>query len=200
MDDEEVTLLHHKRDMDVPDNPGSDIRDGPDTSDAQREHLDLEAAGGTGDRKVEHHGSHAPLLSPERHILFEEKVTTPPRGGRPAPVTQVPPGGARAVPQIFTEVHRRDGGRDRKKDVGWPVDMLVDTVAQGVRAPRQAAFTTTKVARFDGTTSWEQFKQVFDAIVSSNGWDMILRRCSCSLIGSGFIERGSASATITSVI
>ena len=33
------------------------------------------------------------------------------------------------------------------------------------------AFTTTKVPRFDGTTSWEQYKQVFDAIVSSNGWD-----------------------------
>ena len=77
--------------------------------------------------------------------------------------------------------------------VGSPVDRLVDTVArmqvdladlrsenrilrtprvsQSVRAPRQAAFTTTKVPRFDGTTSWEQYKQVFDAIVSSNGWD-----------------------------
>ena len=36
-DDEEVTLLPHKRDMVVPDNLGSDIRDGPDTSDTQRE-------------------------------------------------------------------------------------------------------------------------------------------------------------------
>ena len=44
-------------------------------------------------------------------------------------------------------------------------------VSQSVRAPRQAAFTTTKVPRFDGTTSWEQYKQVFDAIVSLNGWD-----------------------------
>ena len=35
----------------------------------------------------------------------------------------------------------------------------------------QVAFTTTKVPRFDGTTSWEQYKQVFDAIVRSNGWD-----------------------------
>ena len=25
--------------------------------------------------------------------------------------------------------------------------------------------------RFDGTTSWEQYRQVFDAIVRSNGWD-----------------------------
>ena len=35
----------------------------------------------------------------------------------------------------------------------------------------QAAFTTTKVSRFGGTTSWEQYRQVFDAIVLSNGWD-----------------------------
>ena len=40
-----------------------------------------------------------------------------------------------------------------------------------VRAPRQAAFTTTKVPWFDGMTSWEQYRQVFDAIVWSNGWD-----------------------------
>ena len=31
IDDEEVTLLRHKRDTDVPDIPGSDIRDGLDT-------------------------------------------------------------------------------------------------------------------------------------------------------------------------
>ena len=40
-----------------------------------------------------------------------------------------------------------------------------------VPTPRQAAFTTTKVPRFGGTTSWEQYRQVFDAIVLSNGWD-----------------------------
>ena len=40
-----------------------------------------------------------------------------------------------------------------------------------VPTPRQAAFTTTKVPRFGGMTSWEQYRQVFDAIVLSNGWD-----------------------------
>ena len=40
-----------------------------------------------------------------------------------------------------------------------------------VPTPRQAAFTTTKVPRFGGTASWEQYQQVFDAIVLSNGWD-----------------------------
>ena len=44
-------------------------------------------------------------------------------------------------------------------------------VPQVVRAPRQAAFTMTKVPRFGGTTSWEQYRQVFDTIVRSNGWD-----------------------------
>ena len=35
---------------------------------------------------------------------------------------------------------------------------------------RQAALTTTKAPWFNGSTSWEQYLQVFDAIVLSNGW------------------------------
>ena len=35
---------------------------------------------------------------------------------------------------------------------------------------RQAALTTTKVPWFNGSTSWEQVQQVFDAIALSNGW------------------------------
>ena len=35
---------------------------------------------------------------------------------------------------------------------------------------RQAALTMTKVPWFNGSTSWEQYLQVFDAIVLSNGW------------------------------
>ena len=99
IDDEEVTLHRHKRDTDVTDIPGSDVRDELNT---QREDwllqteslhgarprritrerppligdktgvMDLEAAGG---------GFQAPLLSPERQILMEEEVITPPRGG-----------------------------------------------------------------------------------------------------------------------
>ena len=74
-----------------------------------------------------------------------------------------------------------------------PENILIDTVARlqhdlaDIRAesrqlrtprvppvvptPRQAAFTTTKVPPFGGTTSWEQYRQVFDAIVLTNGWD-----------------------------
>ena len=36
-DDEEVMLLPHRKDTDVPNHPGSDIPDGPDTSDTQRD-------------------------------------------------------------------------------------------------------------------------------------------------------------------
>ena len=35
----------------------------------------------------------------------------------------------------------------------------------------QVAFTSTKMPRFAVVTSWEQYKQVLDAIVRSNGWD-----------------------------
>ena len=43
--------------------------------------------------------------------------------------------------------------------------------SQVIQATRWAALTTVKVLRFDGTTSWEQYHQVFEAIVRSNGWD-----------------------------
>ena len=59
--------------------------------------LDLEATGGVGGRNAEQHGTPAPLLPLERQILQEAEVTTPPK-------PQVPPGGARVVPQIFTDV------------------------------------------------------------------------------------------------
>ena len=40
-----------------------------------------------------------------------------------------------------------------------------------VPTTRHVAFTSTKVLKFAGTTSWEQYRQVFDAIVLSNRWD-----------------------------
>ena len=156
IDDDEVTLHRRRRDTDVTDIPGSDVRDELDTQredwllrmeslhearprrmireqppliDDQTGVMDLEATGGTGGRQVERQRFQAPLLSPERQILMEEEVITLPRGGRSAPVTQVPPGGMRAVPQIFTGVRPREGGRDVHKDVESPVDRVVDTVA-----------------------------------------------------------------------
>ena len=36
---------------------------------------------------------------------------------------------------------------------------------------KPVAFTSTKVPKFTGVTSWDQNRQVFDAIVWSNGWD-----------------------------
>ena len=56
-----------------------------------------------------------------------------------------------------------------QKDMAIPREenSLLRTPAalQAVQAPRRAALTTTKVPRF------EQYHQVFEAIVRSNGWD-----------------------------
>ena len=117
-------------------------------------------------------------------------------GGRPAPEPQGAPREVRAVPKPFPDCFREDSLRDGgqcQNDIGSPVDMLVDTVSriqkdmailheenrvlrtpatsQVVQVPRRAALTKTKVPRFDGTTSWEQYHQVFEAIVRSNSWD-----------------------------
>ena len=86
----------------------------------------------------------------------------------------------------------REGGQCQK-NIGSPVDMLVDTVSrmqkdlailreenrvlrtpatsQVIQVLRRAALMTTKVPRFDGTTSWEKYHPVFEVIVWSNGWD-----------------------------
>ena len=75
----------------------------------------------------------------------------------------------------------------------FPDNVLLDTVARlqrdlndmkaesrylrtpGVRdtlpTPRNVTSTLTKVPRFAGTTGWEQYRQVFYAIVLSNGLD-----------------------------
>ena len=102
------------------------------------------------------------------------------------------------MPQIFTDVRSKDVGSDRRNDVWSTANVLVETVARMqqdlanlraenrllrtpgvppvVRTPRQAAFTMTKVPLFGGTTTWEQYRQVFDAIVLSKVWD---KRYSC---------------------
>ena len=133
------------------------------------------------------------LLSPGRRISMEEEVFTPLRGVSPAPEPQGVPREVRAVPKPFPDGFQEDRLRDGGQNIGSPVDMLVDTVShmqkdlamlreenrvlrppatsQVIQAPWRAALTTTKVPRFDGTTSWEQYHQVFEAIVRSNGLD-----------------------------
>ena len=70
--------------------------------------------------------------------------------------------------------------RTRRKDTRMQRDLedlqtenrFLKTPRAPVPVPlvRQAALTTTKVPWFNGSTSWEQYQQVFDAIVLSNGW------------------------------
>ena len=95
-------------------------------------------------------------------------------------------------PGNLPEQRKDTGGRNRPHNEWSPVTALEDTVSRmqrelnvlqtenrflrTPRAPvpvplvRQAALTTTKVPLFNGSTSWEQYLQVFDAIVLSNGW------------------------------
>ena len=40
-----------------------------------------------------------------------------------------------------------------------------------VVATNRSRFTTTPVPRYDGVSDWDQYREVFEAIVASNGWD-----------------------------
>ena len=191
--------------------------------------VDIEAAGGVFGRNMEQRGAPTPLLPLDQQIMQEMEVITPPRreahrhGGRRAPEPQLPPRGTRVVLQIFTDVRTRDAGPDRRNDAWSPENVLVDTVAQMqqdladiraenrllrtpgvqpvVHTPRQAAFTMIKVPRFGGTTSWEQYRQVFDAIVLSNGWDDATAALQLlSHLGGRRAERGLVGADVSSDI
>ena len=39
------------------------------------------------------------------------------------------------------------------------------------RPTKRSGFTSTPVPRFSGKSGWEQYRQVFEAIACSNGWD-----------------------------
>ena len=45
------------------------------------------------------------------------------------------------------------------------------TPAVDLRPPTQARFTSTPVPRYSGKSNWEQYREIFEAIVCSNGWD-----------------------------
>ena len=44
----------------------------------------------------------------------------------------------------------------------------VDSPVIATNPPR---FTSTPVPRYDGVSDWDQYREVFEAIVCSNGWD-----------------------------
>ena len=155
-DDEEITIPSQDRNKEVPDVPDSDIRDEQTLSNTQREdwllpkeHLHgarprqtgrerppvmdnrplMNATENTAVRNL----SRTLLLSPGRRILMEEEIFTPPRGGRTVPEPQGVPREVRAVPKPFPDGFPEDSLRDGsqcQKNIGSPVDMLVDTVSR----------------------------------------------------------------------
>ena len=140
-----------------------------------------------------------PELHPEQQIRDAEEMQTPPRR-QPRGVGSQQPRGPRvgvdestSGPGYTAVPPARTMGRDRLYSEWSPVETLEGTVSRMQRdldnlqtenrflrtrratgpvpLVRQAALTTTKVPWFSGSTSWEQYQQVFDAIVLSNGWD-----------------------------
>ena len=111
--------------------------------------------------------------------------------GPRAPEARLPDKGTWLASHVFAEA--RDVNSDRRNFPWSPENVLVDTVARlqrdlndmraesrylrtpGVRdtwqKPRHVTYTSTMVPKFGGMTSWEQYRQVFDAILLSNGWD-----------------------------
>ena len=156
-------------------------------------------SGGLEEKNVQVRDILVPRLQPEQQIRLEEEVQTPPRREPRRKNEGHQPRGPQAVtyesvlgPGDLADQRIDTDGRNRPNNEWSPVAVWEDTVSRmqrdledlqtenrflrTLRAPvsvplvRQAALTTTKVPWFNGSTSWEQYQQVFDAIVLSNGW------------------------------
>ena len=171
----------------------------PRTTEVDRSVDDVLSAtiGGT-EQDLNFRDTSIPKLPPEQRIRQEEEVQTPPRRETRRDEGQQPKGprpmtkGTVLAPGGLTDQRTETAGRNRQTDEWSPVAALENTVSRMqrdledlqtenrfLRTPRpqvpvplvrQAALTTTKVPWFNGSTSWEQYQQVFDAIALSNGW------------------------------
>ena len=118
-DDEEVTIPSHDRVKEVPDFPDVDIRDEQTLSNTQREDwlLPTEPL----------HGARPRQTGRERPPVIDNRPPMEATGGaaswKPGRTPLLSPG------RQISEDSLRDGGLDRQKDIGSPVDMLVNTVA-----------------------------------------------------------------------
>ena len=130
-----------------------------------------------------------PRLHPEQQIRQEEEVQTPPRR-EPRRNKGHQPRGPRAMTD--ESVLSPGGLADQRKDTtgseptkqrmvtcssigGYSVTYAARSRGSTDRKPRAPVPVplvrqATKVPWFNGSTSWEQYQQVFDAIVLSNGW------------------------------
>ena len=160
----------------------------------------LDAAGGGIRHNVIVHSEELSDLCPEDKIRKEEELETPPpRGGDPRRRKGFQTDGPQdrifdmgPVPDYVAAQRMVPTDRNRPSNTLSPVEKLEGTVLRmkhdmenlrtenrflrtrwipgPVPLVRQAALTTTKVPWFNGSTSWEQYQQVFDAIALSNGW------------------------------
>ena len=76
----------------------------------------------------------------------------------PAPVAEL----MDTVTRLQLEVESLKFGPVGQSTLGGPTSLV---------RSKPMVFTSTKVPKFAGVTSWEQYRQVFDAIAQSNGWD-----------------------------
>ena len=171
----------------------------PRTKEVDRSVDDVLSAtiGGT-EQDLNFRDTSVPKLPPEQRIRQEEEVQTPPRREPRRDEGQQPKGpramtnGTVLAPGGLADQRTETAGRNRRTDEWSPVAALENTVSRMqrdledlqtenrfLRTPRpqvpvplvrQAALTTTKVPWFNGSTSWEQYQQVFDVIALSNGW------------------------------
>ena len=152
--------------------------------------MDVDGPGTNGDRMKVLAPTLPPFLQVRQGIMPVDAVGF---WGFRGPGGQLTGKKAQVDSHVFTDPQDKDVISDRR-DLHWSMEIvLMDTLARlqrdlndmraktrylrspgvrnALRPTGHVTFTSTKVPRFAGATSLEQYHQVFDAIVLSNGWD-----------------------------
>ena len=176
-----------------PRSPGTGATANVDESGVDRREFGVPALPGPIVSELQQRRQNAGIVSSTRMDLERHRYF-PGLGG------QLPGDGAQTNSNPYADVWARHINQNRwdqsqashgGPDLTWsPKAVLTNTVARlqrdldemkaesrYLRTPgtwdslRQPKQMTTKVPKFAGVTSWEQYRQVFDAIVLSNGWN-----------------------------
>ena len=111
-------------------------------------------------------GSNTPESHPDRppEVEYSERMITDKRQG--AGGTERPCSShiqlEMAVSQLQRDVEDCSAERELARN---------QTPAVTLRPQRWSGYTSTTVPRYSGKSNWEQYREVFEAIVCSNGWD-----------------------------
>ena len=103
-------------------------------------------------------------MAPIQHVPKLDRVQGVNRRSRPGRIT---------VTGIYARAKSAKAAKDLEEAKAESRYLRANRSANLVGTPNRPRFTSTPVPRYAGGSNWDQYREVFEAIVCSNGWDEV---------------------------